>query len=141
MVSILKTRNIGQEPAVERRDVVQLLAALDDTEFRSVVEEARGPSLVPLAELVIEGLAPNVQQLAQALGDKVVSDDIGRRCVTRDTARDLFAEKAAEAERAAQRRKAALAKRAEPNPVRERVRAIRESGRDGLYIEPPAWRL
>lgn len=82
----------------------------------------------------------SVDHLAQILGDMVILDDLGRRCCTRETARDLFAEKAAEAQRAAEKRRAAIAKRGEPNPVRERVKAIQESRRDGLYVEPPEWR-
>lgn len=80
------------ETAVGRRDIVQVLASLDDEEFRSLVDEARGPGLVPLAELVIEGVGPDVGSLARRFADAVVIDDVGRRCVTRDAARRLFRE-------------------------------------------------
>ena len=64
------------------------------------------PTLVTLAELVAEGFGafvhsgPNIDALANQLGDDVVLDDIGRRCVKRDTARRLFAERAEQQERA-----------------------------------------
>lgn len=75
----------------DRREVIRVLAAMDDAEFRAVADEARGASLVPLAELVIEGIAATVQDLLDQCGDLVVIDDVGRRCVTRDTARTLLA--------------------------------------------------
>lgn len=87
----LRTRPT-EAPPVGRRDIVQVLAALDDDEFRAVADEARGTSLIPLAELVLEGLGPDVGSLAQRFADAVVIDDVGRRCVTRDTARRLFLE-------------------------------------------------
>lgn len=49
---------------------------------------------VPLAHLVLEGLAATVDELADRLGPGVLVDDVGRRCTTRETARCLFAEKA-----------------------------------------------
>lgn len=90
MVMRLKAR--PAETLVGRRDIVQLLASLDDDEFQVLVDEARGQSLVPIAQLVLERLAPDVGTLAARLGDAVVVDDVGRRCVTRDTARRLFLE-------------------------------------------------
>lgn len=74
--------------------------------------------LVTLAELVAEGFGqsmfgpPSIDHLAGQLGDAVVLDDIGRRCVTRDTARQLFTERAHQqatkaAEAAEQRARAA----------------------------------
>jgi len=57
------------------------------------------PDLIPLSHLVLEGLPETIDQLADRLDDVLV-DDIGRRCTTRDTARRLLAEKAAEEERA-----------------------------------------
>jgi hypothetical protein len=48
--------------------------------------------LVPLAHLVLEGVAGSVDELAGRV--EVVRDDIGLRCVTRETARLLIAEKA-----------------------------------------------
>lgn len=66
---------------------------------------APAAELIPLAHLVIEGLAENIDALAAQL-DEVFFDDIGRRCTTRDTARRLFAERAdvEERQRAAERR-------------------------------------
>ena len=84
----LKTK--PTETPVGRRDIVQVLAALDDTEFRSVLDEARGTALVPLAELVIEGIAPSISDLCARCGGAVVLDDVGRKCVTRETARSLL---------------------------------------------------
>jgi hypothetical protein len=64
--------------------------------------------LVPLAELVAEGFGYGspyvatprdaIDVLAHQLGDQVILDDIGRRCVTRSTAGRMFTERA-EAER------------------------------------------
>lgn len=103
-------------------DLVRAVAALTDAEWHALVDEARSESLVPLAHLVLEGLADSLDSLTAALGDRVVLDDIGRRAVTRDTARRLFAEHAerqaakarAKAERAA-RAKARLAAQADAN--------------------------
>jgi uncharacterized membrane protein YqiK len=79
--------------------------------------------LVTLAELAAEGFGPwdspytkgsrdVIEALARQLDGVVVLDDIGRRCVTRETARALFAERA-ETERrqreAQERREAELA--------------------------------
>jgi antitoxin component of MazEF toxin-antitoxin module len=68
--------------------------------------------LVPLAELVVEGFGwgnpylttPRdvVDALAHQLGDDVVIDDLGRRCVTRETARRLFTEREAQERRVRQ---------------------------------------
>ncbi len=90
-MGILKTRT---DTDTDRKDLVRAVAALTDTEWHTLVDEARSESLVPLAHLVIEGVAPDIDALARALGEKVVADDIGRRAVTRDTARRLFAEHA-----------------------------------------------
>ena len=64
--------------------------------------------LVPLADLAAEGFGygsryvktpPDaIDALAHQLGDQVILDDIGRRCVTRSTAGRMFTERA-EAER------------------------------------------
>jgi hypothetical protein len=60
--------------------------------------------LVPLAELAAEGLGYGspyvttpreaIDALAVHLGDRVILDDLGRRCIGRDMARELFAERA-----------------------------------------------
>lgn len=75
---------------VGRRDIVQVLAALEDAELRALLDEARSGSLIPLAELVLEGLAPSVCALADRLGEGALRyDDIGRPCTTREVARGL----------------------------------------------------
>jgi hypothetical protein len=89
--------------------------------------------LVPLAQLVAEGLgfdAPYVRTardaidaLARQLGDRVVVDDIPRRCVTRDTARELLVERDADEQRkkrAQQRQQAAADAYAEKHRTRPR---------------------
>ena len=45
MVTRLKLR--PTEAPISRRDVVHVLAALDDDEFRELVDEARGSSVIP----------------------------------------------------------------------------------------------
>lgn len=64
--------------------------------------------LVPLSHLVIEGLGgsvfapPNIDTLAHQLADRgieITRDDVGRRAVSRDRARALLAEHAAQEER------------------------------------------
>jgi hypothetical protein len=81
--------------------------------------------LVPLADLAAEGFgygSPHIKSprdainvLARQLGDAVHLDDLGRRCVARETARSLFVQRA-EVERArqeqAEQQRAELAKRA-----------------------------
>ncbi|WP_204080758.1 hypothetical protein [Mycobacterium riyadhense] len=87
-------------------------------------------NLVPVAELVAEGFGQNVHDpighLAKQLGDAVLLDDIGRRCVTRTTAAALFAKRAAErtAQREAVHRKAAE-QRAACEARREALKAER----------------
>jgi hypothetical protein len=86
--------------------------------------------LVTLAELCAEGFAWDdayvrtprdaVEVLARRFGGEVVFDDVGRRCVTRSTARGLFAERD-EAERrrreVEQRHQAEAVEQAASNPV------------------------
>ena len=94
--------------------------------------------LVPLAQLCAEGfgyggpyvVTPRdaVDALAAQLDGEVVLDDLGRRCVTRDTARRLVAEREQAEHRqreAQQRREAELAELAANNPVRGGVPADR----------------
>ena len=60
--------------------------------------------LIPVASLIIEGLGSDspyitspraaVDALAAQVGDAVVLDSVGRRCVTRATAQQLFAAQA-----------------------------------------------
>jgi len=78
-------------------------------------------NLIPLAELVAEGFAENIAALANRLDGSVFLDDIGRRCTTRDIARGMFVERAAEQE-ALQRQREEMA--AQPNLSRRRVRAL-----------------
>lgn len=130
----------GRTPKLDRPELVSVLSVLDETEFRAIVDEARGPELVPLAELLVEGIVPDattVDRLATKLGDAVLVDDIGRRGVTRDTARALFTEHAARVDRARERRES---NRAGSNPYRDRAKAIAAKGPDGFVIEPPVWR-
>ncbi|CAN5150025.1 hypothetical protein BH09ACT8_BH09ACT8_59100 [soil metagenome] len=134
-MAALKTRQVG------RGELVRQLATMDETEFRDVADEARGYSLVALAELVVEGLGQDIGQLAQRLGDAVVLDDIGRRCVTRETARQLFTERE---ERLEQQRAEARRQREEFDARRERLRAEKEEQEQAAkkgrqqYTPPPA---
>lgn len=143
MVSLIRPRPKGA--AVDRRDIIELLATLDDAEFQAVADEARGHSLISLGELVLEGLAPDIGSLAKKLGDAVVIDDVGRRCCTRDTARGLFT---ARAEQIAQQKAENRRQREEFNARREHLRAQREerqqaTARDGASrttsFPPPNW--
>jgi len=101
---------------------------IPDTDLSAVaVEYEHDPAdLVTLAELAAEGFgwdgpfvaSPKdaVDVLAAQLGDEVTVDDIGRRCVSRDVARRLLAERAA----AEQRRREVLQRNAatsQPPPV------------------------
>ena len=85
--------------------------------------------LVPLAELAVEGFGwgpyvatprDAIDVLAGRFAGEVVLDDLGRRCVSRETARRLFTERE-EGERrqreALARRDAELAEQAARNPV------------------------
>jgi len=118
--------------------------------------------LVTLAELAAEGFGPwdspytkgprdVIEALARQLDGVVVLDDIGRRCVTRETARALFAGRA-EAERrereAQERREAELHEQAANNPPprrrpgrpgpRRRFACGRDAaGRPGRRTAPP----
>jgi hypothetical protein len=99
------------------------------TVAEAVAEIVDPPELVTLAELAAEGFGPwdspytkgprdVIEALARQLDGVVVLDDIERRCVTRETARALFAERA-EAERqhreAQERHQAELAELAAAN--------------------------
>lgn len=85
--------------------------------------------LVTLAELVAEGFGqsmfapPSIDYLAGQLGDAVVLDDIGRRCVTRETARQLFTERAQQQAAKA----AAAAERKAHAQAEERQRAAHQA--------------
>lgn len=129
------------EPTPPTRDeLVRSLSVMTDDEFRSIAEEARGPQLVPLAELVVEGLSDTINKLARQLGDEVTIDDVGRAAVTRDTVKRLIAEQAAKREhqREVNRQKAAEFKRARAE--RQAAHAARMARRDrGMVIPPPEW--
>lgn len=61
---------------------------------------------IPLSLLVLEGVADSVDALAARLDGAVVLDDVGIRCVSRQSARWLIAEKVeAEASQRAHRRR------------------------------------
>jgi hypothetical protein len=106
------------------------------TDLPAPPERIDPTELIPLAELAAEGfgygspfvttLRDAVDALAAELGDQATLDDIGRRCVTRETARRLFDERH-EAERRRQevqeRNEAQLAKRAANNVPRPRIPA------------------
>lgn len=126
-------------------DLVKRVAVLNEDELRSLLDEAQGASLITLAEMVIEGIAQDIGTLAKKLGDRVVLDDIGRRCCTRDTARELFEEKAAADKRRAEMDARNRARAAGNQPaVREHVQAVRErqtaTGDYSLNMEPDPWR-
>lgn len=126
-----------EAPVEAHADLVRAVAALDEAEWQALADASRQESLIPLAHLVIEGLAPNIYALEKKLGDEVVTDDIGRRCISRGTARRLFDDDRARRERESQRRRAA---EQQGLPIRERVQAIQARGSTGLNIEPPSWR-
>ncbi|MDO0977183.1 hypothetical protein [Mycolicibacterium frederiksbergense] len=111
-----------------------MLAALSEDEWQALADEARAESLIPLAHLVIEGLAPDMGALAARLDGRVVVDDVGRRCCTRIAARELFdeheARQAEERERTArvesQRAEAAAQHRDIIRAERDRMKRIAE---------------
>ena len=76
---------------------------------------------ISLAELVAEGFASSIDDLAARLDGSEYLDDIGRRVVDRDVARQLFTQRAAWAAADAAER---AARADQPNPNIERVRAI-----------------
>ncbi|MBB2990264.1 hypothetical protein FHR72_001732 [Mycolicibacterium iranicum] len=82
------------------------------------------PQLVPLM-LVAHEIGGDANALAAKLGDTVVLDGIGIRCLTADLAREVIADHraAVAAERDRRRAEAAEARR-RPDPLRERVRAL-----------------
>jgi hypothetical protein len=95
----------------------------------AVAAPVEDPALVPLAELASEFgwdspliTTPRdaIDVLAGRFAGEVVLDDLGRRCVSREVARRLFAERAAaeaKARKAWERREVELAEQAAANPV------------------------
>ncbi len=86
---------------------------------------------IPLVELALEGfgyadtLDARLRNLRHDLAEEILLDDIGRACVARSVARQMFANRAQKqldehAQRAAEKAAAAAA----GNPLRERVRAL-----------------
>jgi antitoxin component of MazEF toxin-antitoxin module len=80
------------------------------TDLPAPVDIIDPAELIPLAQLAAEGFGYDnpalvrtprdaVDVLAAQFGDEVTVDDIGRRCVTRDVARRLLAERAAAEQR------------------------------------------
>lgn len=116
---LLRTRH-----RADRGELVRMLAALSEEEWQALADEARAESLIPLAHLVIEGLAPDMGALAARLDGRVVVDDVGRLCCTRATARELFDER--EAQRVAEAERRAV-ERAEAEEAARRGRAARQS--------------
>ncbi len=91
------------------------------------------PTPVTLAELVAEGFggsvfgAPNINTLERLLtvrGIEIMLDDVGRRVVSRDVARQLFTERAQQAAERAQAEQRRAEAAADPNSVAARVRAL-----------------
>lgn len=98
-------------------------------------------SWIPLSELALEGLGngTTIEQrsahLARELADDLLHDDIGRACVPRSVARELFALRAEKQRRQADRSARARTGIADgATQIRERVRALqsRESLGDPL---------
>lgn len=113
--------------------------------------EADPANWIPLTALAIEGFGrgttveDRTAHLAAQLADRLVFDDLGRRCVARSVARELFTRQAEQAGRLRERRAANRAElRAETNRLRERIRAIRakqesqDLGLDGLSMSEAA---
>jgi hypothetical protein len=71
--------------------------------------------LIPLSSLSAEGLGP-VDALARQLAGLVQRDDIGRRAIPRDVARDLLAARAAAEERQRMQRQRRAEERAKRRP-------------------------
>lgn len=128
------TRTAADLVVIRGRIEAAILARLDadpephwHTNERTTVDDE---ILVPLAHLVIEGFGDgSIDRLVAQLPEKsVMVDDIGRRCVTRGCAAELFAARAQaqanQRERARQRQEAMAA---QPNPTRELVKAIRQA--------------
>lgn len=86
---------------------------------------------IPLSELALEGFGHadtvdvRIRNLRHDLSEDLLLDDIGRACVPRSVARQMFADRAqavrdADAQRAAERAEA----KARGNPLRDRIRAL-----------------
>lgn len=117
------------------------------TEAAESIPEPIDPAeLVTLAELAAEGFGHGgqfvktprdaIDALARQLDGAVVTDDLGRRCTDRDTARRLFAERD-EAER--RQREAANARRVEARKQpRRRPRGV-PADRIPEGMSPAAW--
>lgn len=104
---------------------------------------------VPVAILFAEGFGvrgpwSSVDSLARELGEHIVYNDIGQRCVTRDHARHMFAERAQQQERQRQRRAESAAadhehRRAETSAQRARLASLAAQQREqggGLVRAP-----
>lgn len=95
---------------------------------------------IPLSALALEGLGAGttIEQRAAHLGrelsDEVLHDDIGRACLPRSVARELFNARTEREQRQADRQAARAADYRANNPtdhVRERVRALQQRGTVG----------
>ncbi|MFE3441654.1 hypothetical protein ACFXNW_01325 [Nocardia sp. NPDC059180] len=132
----------------------QALAANDtDADHPMPDPTPRTEQPVTLAELVAEGFGQaSIDTLAAQLpADEVLVDDIGRRCVTRTTARRLFTERA-EADTAARKRaeqyraEATERGRAERAARRQRQAALDKARADrglegGMVYAPSEWEM
>lgn len=82
------------------------------------------PQLVPLT-LVAAEIGGDANALAAKIGDAIVLDGIGLRCLTADRARTVIADHRAAVQAQRDQRRAEVAEaRRRPDPLRERVRAI-----------------
>lgn len=88
---------------------------------------------IPLSELALEGFGyantvdDRVRNLRHDLADEVLLDDIGRACVPRSVARQLFTDRAQKQHDEQARAAAARAEaKAKGHPLRDRVRALQQ---------------
>ena len=104
---------------------------------------------VPLVQMFAEGFGvrgpwSSADSLANELREHIVYNDIGQRCVTRDHARHMFAERAQQQERQRQRRAESAAadhehRRAETEAQRARLASLAAQQREqggGLVRAP-----
>ncbi|MGV0772287.1 hypothetical protein [Mycobacterium syngnathidarum] len=95
---------------------------LDNTDDDTPHDHHRGAlmDLIPVSQLLAEGFTE-----AQIPTGAIQFDDIGRRCISRDQARELFRQREERQERAAKRARQQAEKQArQSGQLHERVRAI-----------------
>ncbi|MCV7214707.1 hypothetical protein H7J51_05335 [Mycobacterium crocinum] len=95
---------------------------------------------IPLTELALEGFGhadtidARVANLRHELADEILFDDIGRACVARSVAREMFADRAQKQRDAADREATRRAERKANDPVasmRRRIQALQARGTTG----------